>query len=242
MTRTLLSLTAHQLLGRRRGFLIALLALLPIGIALLFRLAGDGDEATDFAAGMINGFVFTLLLPIGALVFGTSALGAEIEDGTIVYLLAQPVARWRIVVVKATVASLATIALTVPAALITAVIVLDGFDSESLWWGAAVATVAGSIVYSTLFVGLSTITGRALIIGLVYVFVWEAFITSIFDGTRWISVREYVFAIADALTTAEPVSSSLTGSQSLVASGVVVAIALAAGSHFLQRFEIGEQS
>ena len=43
MTRTLLTLTAHQLLGRRRGILIALLALLPIGIALLYRLAGEGD-------------------------------------------------------------------------------------------------------------------------------------------------------------------------------------------------------
>ena len=242
MTRTLLSLTAHQLLGRRRGILIALLALLPIGLALLFRLAGDGDGATDFAVDMIGGLVFTLLLPIGALVFGTSALGSEIEDGTIVYLLAQPVARWRIVIVKAAVASLATIALTVPAALLTAVIVLDGFDSESLWWGATVAAITGSIVYSTLFVGLSTITGRALIVGLVYVFVWEALITSIFDGTRWISVRQYVFATADALTTAEPVSSSLAGSQALVAAVVVVAVSLAIGSHFLQRFEIGEQS
>ena len=242
MTRTLLSLTAHQLLGRRRGILIALLALLPIGLALLFRLAGDGDGATDFAVDMIGGLVFTLLLPIGALVFGTSALGSEIEDGTIVYLLAQPVARWRIVIVKAAVASLATIALTVPAALLTAVIVLDGFDSESLWWGATVAAITGSIVYSTLFVGLSTITGRALIVGLVYVFVWEALITSIFDGTRWISVRQYVFATADALTTAEPVSSSLAGSQALVAAVVVVAVSLAVGSHFLQRFEIGEQS
>ena len=242
MTRTLLSLTAHQLLGRRRGILIALLALLPIGLALLFRLAGDGDGATDFAVDMIGGLVFTLLLPIGALVFGTSALGSEIEDGTIVYLLAQPVARWRIVIVKAAVASLATIALTVPAALLTAVIVLDGFDSESLWWGATVAAITGSIVYSTLFVGLSTITGRALIVGLVYVFVWEALITNIFDGTRWISVRQYVFATADALTTAEPVSSSLAGSQALVAAVVVVAVSLAVGSHFLQRFEIGEQS
>ena len=242
MTRTLLSLTAHQLLGRRRGILIALLALLPIGLALLFRLAGDGDGATDFAVDMISGLVFTLLLPIGALVFGTSALGSEIEDGTIVYLLAQPIARWRIVIVKAAVASLATIALTVPAALLTAVIVLDGFDSESLWWGATVAAITGSIVYSTLFVGLSTITGRALIVGLVYVFVWEALITNIFDGTRWISVRQYVFATADALTTTEHVSSSLAGSQALVAAVVVVAVSLAVGSHFLQRFEIGEQS
>ncbi len=242
MTRTLLTLTAHQLLGRRRGILIALLALLPIGIALLYRLAGEGDGSTQFAADMVGGLVLTLLLPIGALVFGTSALGSEIEDGTIVYLLARPVARWRIVVAKAAVASLATAALTVPAALLTTVIALDGLDADSLWWGATAAAVVGSVVYSTLFVGVSTITGRALVIGLVYVFVWEAIITSLFEGTRWVSVRQYVFAVADALTAAEPVSSSLAASQALIASGVVVALSLAVGVRFLQRFEIGEQA
>ncbi len=242
MTRTLLTLTAHQLLGRRRAILIALLALLPIGIALLYRLAGGDGNADDFAVSMVDGFVFTLVLPIGALIFGTAALGSEVEDGTIVYLLAKPVARWRIVLAKAVVASVATILLTVPAALITVLIALEGFDQESLWWGATIATIAGSIAYSTLFVGLSTITGRALIIGLVYVFVWEAFITNLFEGTRWISVREYVIGIADAATTAEAVSARLEGSEALIASLVVVALSLAAGVHFLRRFEIGEQS
>ena len=242
MTRTLLMLTAHQLLGRRRAILIALLALIPIAITLLYRLAGDTEGAYGFTVDMIGGFVFTLLLPIGALVFGTAALGSEVEDGTIVYLLARPIARWRIVVAKAVVASFATIVLTVPATLITVVIALEGLGSDSLWLAAVVATIAGSIVYSTLFVGLSTITGRALIIGLVYVFVWEAFITSLFDGTRWISVRQYVFGISDALTTAPEVTASLAGSQALIASVVVVVVALGVGVRFLQRFEIGEQA
>ena len=242
MTRTLLMLTAHQLLGRRRAILIALLALIPIAITLLYRLTADTEGAYGFTVDMIGGFVFTLLLPIGALVFGTAALGSEVEDGTIVYLLARPIARWRIVVAKAVVASFATIVLTVPATLITVLIALEGLGSDSLWLAAVVATIAGSIVYSTLFVGLSTITGRALIIGLVYVFVWEAFITSLFDGTRWISVRQYVFGINDALTTAPEVTASLAGSQALIASVVVVVVALGVGVRFLQRFEIGEQA
>ncbi|MXZ63582.1 MAG: ABC transporter permease subunit, partial [Chloroflexi bacterium] len=135
MTLTLLSLTAHQLLGRRRAILIALLALIPVGVALLIRFAGDLDDgqAYETATDTIVGFVFLLLLPIGALVFGTSALGSEVEDGTVVYLLAHPIARWRVVVVKAVVASGATILLTAPASLLTALIILGGFDEESLW-------------------------------------------------------------------------------------------------------------
>ena len=242
MTRTLLMLTAHQLLGRRRAIMIALLALIPIVITLLYRLAGDTEGAYGFTVDMIGGFVFTLLLPIGALVFGTAALGSEVEDGTIVYLLARPIARWRVVVAKAVVASFATIVLTVPATLITILIALEGLGSDSLWLAAVVATIVGSIVYSTLFVGLSTITGRALIIGLVYVFVWEAFITNLFEGTRWVSVREYVIGISDAITTAPEVTAKLDGSEALIASLVVVVVALAVGVRFLQRFEIGEQA
>lgn len=243
MTLTLLSLTTHQLLGRRRAILIGLLALIPVGLALLYRFtAGDGAEATEFAAGLIVNFGFLALLPIGALVFGTSALGSEIEDGTVVYLLAHPIGRWRVVVAKAMVASVATALLTVPAMLLTTLLVLEGFDAHSLWWAATVATAAGSVVYGTLFVGLSTVTSRALIIGLVYVFVWEAFVTNLFSGTRWVSVREYVAAIADALTSAEQVGSSLSGGEALIASAVVVAASLVVGTWFLTRFEIGERT
>ena len=244
MTLTLLSLTAHQLLGRRRAILIGLLALVPVGVALLIRFAGDGSgtEAYGTAADTIGGLVFILLLPIGALVFGTSALGSEVEDGTVVYLLAHPIARWRVIVVKAIVASTATILLTVPATLATAWIILEGFDEASFWWAATAATIVGSIVYSTLFVGLSAITSRALIIGLVYVFVWEAFITNLFDGTRWISVREYVESVADALTTAAPVTAGLEGEEAAIASVVVVAASLVVGTWFLTRFEIGERA
>ena len=244
MTRTLLSLTAHQLLGRRRAILMALLALIPVGIALLYRFAGDpaGEARLEFAADTIGGLVFTLLLPIGALIFGTAALGSEVEDGTIVYLLAHPVARWRIVVAKVATAAAATIALTAPTTLAIALIVLGGFDGESLWWGTTVAAIVGSIVYSALFVSLSTVTSRALIAGLVYVFVWEAFITNFFDGTRWISVRQYVFGIADAITTAPHVDGNLDGAHAAIASVVVVAVSLVAGTWFLTRFEIGERA
>ena len=60
MTFTLLSLTARQLLGRRRAIFIGLLALIPIVIALLYRLAGDAANADAFAVGLVGGFVFTL--------------------------------------------------------------------------------------------------------------------------------------------------------------------------------------
>ena len=246
MTRTLITITARQLFNRRRVILIGLLALVPLGVAVLYRLANEthaDPPPIEFAPGIIDGLVVTALLPLGALVFGTGALGAEIEDGTAVYLLAQPIARWRILAAKVLVASLATLLLTVPTTLVTALVILGGDDPDAISAGFVVGVGAGAIAYCCVFVALSTVTSRALLIGLGYVFVWEAFVTSIFSGTRWVSVRQYVLGLADGISSA-PASAfeaELDGRSAAVACAVLIAVSLALGVYFLERFEIGER-
>ena len=44
-------------------------------------------------------------MPLVALIFGTAALGSEIEDGTAVYLLIKPIPRWQIALAKILVAA-----------------------------------------------------------------------------------------------------------------------------------------
>ena len=61
-----------------------------------------------------------------------------------------------------------------------------------------------SLGYSALFLLLSVVTSRALLIGLAYVFVWEGVLTNLFSGTAYLSIREYCLAIADAITTVSP--------------------------------------
>jgi ABC-2 type transport system permease protein len=98
MNNVLISLTARQLLGRRRTLVIGLLLALPILIAVIYRFsdeAGSGEATGEFALGLVSVMIFTLLLPLVALVFGTASLGAEIEDGTAVFLLTKPIERWR---------------------------------------------------------------------------------------------------------------------------------------------------
>lgn len=246
MTRTLLMLTALQLVGRRRAILIALAALIPIAIALLYRFAGDEQDHTppvEFAPGLITALIITLLLPLGALVFGTAALGAEIEDGTAVYLLTKPIERWRIIAVKIAVAAGATIALAAPATLVTALIVLGGDDGDAIAVGFTIGVIVGAIAYSAVFVGLSTVTSRALIIGLAYVFVWEAFVTNVFNGTRWVSIRQYVLGVSDWISSAPPSAfeANLDGASAALAALVVVVAAFVLGVRFLERFEIGER-
>jgi ABC-2 type transport system permease protein len=244
MTATLARLTARQLLGRRRGWLVVLLALIPVLVAMIYRFGSDRTDPVpiEFAPDVLDLLMITAVLPLTALVFGTSALGGEIEDGTAVYLLTTPVERWRILLVKVAVASGATIVVVLPATVLTSVIALGG-DEHGLTPGFALGVIAGSVVYCCVFVALSVWTSRALLIGLAYVFVWEGVVTSIFDGTRWVSVRQYVLGLADLVSSAPEfaLEADLGGVSALVASAVLSASAIWLGIRLLKRFEIGQR-
>lgn len=245
MTRTLLMLTTRQLLGRKRAVLIGLAMLLPVLIAVVYRSNSSGDSTFDRAQVAIdttNGLILTMLLPLIALVLGTAALGAEIEDGTVVFLLTKPVPRRRILAVKMAVSTAATAVLTVPATVLTAWLMVGG-SRLGIAAGLGLGALAAAVVYPALFVALSAMTSRALVIGLVYVFVWEGIASNLFSGLRWISVREYALAWADMLIEASaPLTSHLGAATAVVASLIVVVGAFVLGARALERFEIGERA
>ena len=244
MTSALIQITARQLLGRRRVFLILLLAVLPVIVALIYRFGSDRVDPlpVEFAPEMLDALMLGAVLPLAALIFGTGALGAEIEDGTAVYLLTKPVERWRIVLVKIAVASVATIAVTLPATVAASLIALGG-DEASLTPAFAVATVVGALAYCSSFVALSIKTSRALMIGLGYVFVWEAILPALFSGTRWASVHQYMLGVADLISDAPrfALEADLGGTTAVIASIIVIVLATLAAEYLLSRFEIGQR-
>src|SRR4029453_12818699 len=88
-------ITARGLFGRRRFLLLFPLPILLVGLAVLSR--GFGVNAQEWAWPVLGGLGFAVLLPVTALIVGTGVLGAEIDDGTVVHILAKPLPRWRIV-------------------------------------------------------------------------------------------------------------------------------------------------
>ena len=244
MNRAIVMLTMRQLLGQRRTLLLGLCALLPLLIALVFRFSDSTEKPADWMATVLLAqFVVGTLLPLAALVFGTSALGAEVDDGTAVYLLARPLARSSIVLSKLAVAALATAAFVLVSAIIAASVAAIGEPGFGQALAAfAVAIVAASITYTALFVALSLLTTRAFVGGLVYVFLWEGLITRLFSGTRIFSVRQYSLGIAGqfaglAKSVFDP---KLSGGEAIVLAVVVTVGAAWLATWRLRRFEIGE--
>jgi ABC-2 type transport system permease protein len=192
-------LTAQQLLTRGKLLTLAGVVALPPFLALLYRASGSETAPERFLSRLCDGLVLTTVLPVLALVFGGAALGNEAEDGTLSYLLMKPSPRWAIVAAKL-IASLVIVAsLTVLSVLLATVVA--GRDGVTLRLGLAFAAgaTAGALGYTAAFLFLGLITSRTLIVGLLYVFLWEGALTALFPGLRALSIRQYSRGIADAL-------------------------------------------
>jgi ABC-2 type transport system permease protein len=226
--------TLRGLIGRRRTLLMLLLVALPVLIALLVRLA-DGRMEVD---RILDAMLVRTVLPLVALVLGTAALGSELEDGTAVYLMIKPVTRWRIVGAKMLVAGGLTAALVVPSAVLTGVLAGGTGPALATTLGFALAAGIGGAAYACVFVGLSTITSRALLLGLAYTLIWEGVLAGLLEGTRFLSIRQATLGIAKGLAgrAQDGVTLDLAISVAIVSMAVLAAFVL--GSIRLTRFEI----
>jgi ABC-2 type transport system permease protein len=241
---TIALVTFRQLLGRRRALLLLLLAAVPVLVAMLMR-AAQVDDVDVVAGGLLDGLIVALILPIVAVLFGTAAFGAEIEDGTIVYLLAKPVPRWAIVAAKVLAVAGATIALTVGSVLLSSVIAI-------LWLGElgvrmtgvyVLATAVGAICYVALFIALSLFTRRALLIGFAYLLIWEGALSSLLPGIANLSVRQYALGVGQLVADLPSGwGATLKPGTAVPLAIILVVVAMLLATRRLMRFEISGSS
>ena len=162
MNSAIFVLTLRQLLGKRRALFMIALAALPLLAAVIFRFS-DAEMTPQrwTAEHLFKGLIVTIILPLVTLVFGTTALGMEIEDGTVVYLLAKPLRRFDVIGAKLAAAWLPAALLLLLSTLISAGIALGGGNS-SIIVGFAVAVVLGSLAYCSVFMAASVFTNHSL--------------------------------------------------------------------------------
>lgn len=240
MIRTIAGVTMRGVLGRRRSLLIVLFAAVPVVIALIVRLSGGTSDAVDLTADLLDALIVRTILPLVALILGTAVLGSELEDGTAVFLLVKPIERWRIVAAKLAVAAGMTAALVALVTLVTGLIVAAGRGAEEIVVAFTVAVAIGGILYSALFVALSVVTGRALILGLAYILIWEGALAGLLEGTQVVSIRQYTLAIAQLLAggDGEAITVTLAGSVALVLSVVVFVLSFVVSTRWLAAYQV----
>jgi ABC-2 type transport system permease protein len=229
----LIEVTLRGLLGRRRTLLLALLAGLPVLIALLIRISGGRPDADR----ILDTLVVRTVMPLVALIVGTAAIGSEIDDGTAVYLIVKPIPRWRIALSKILVAAGLTAAMVIPAVLLTGLLLGSRNDTATTLVGFTVACLVGGSAYAAAFVALSLFTTRALLLGLAYVLIWEGVLSGLLEGTKFLSIRQATLGLAAALGVDIP-GDPLAPVVSVVVLVVVLVGAFVLASWRLARFEI----
>lgn len=235
-------LTIRQLLARRRWLMVTLLAALPVVMALLFRLYNVDDDALTFMTSMMSDLILTVCVPVIALVLASAGLGAEVDDGTVVYLLTKPIARTTIVTTKIVVIAGVAALLNVVSVLLAGAIALNGLDATHLVIGFAVGAALGSALYAALFLTLGLLTRRGMLIGLVYLVVWEGTLSGLFSGTRTLSIRQYMLSTTAAIShaSAKIFSAPLPSERAWIMSGVIAVLCVAYSIHRLRSFEVGQ--
>jgi len=193
MNPVIASITLRGVLGRRRALLLfALPAVLLFFSILLSALHRDATRWIGHVVGMLG---VGTIIPLLALIVGTSVIGSEIEDGNILHILSKPISRLEIVSTKWLVASGVCFVFGAIPVTISAVIATGSLGKVAL--GLGLAAAVGGVVYSALFVWLSVITRRAVPIGLLYILVWELLLANLASGVRNLSIQRYTLRIAD---------------------------------------------
>ena len=230
---TVAALTVRATLGRTRALLFAVPALILIALTLVLRAARPAGA--PWPDQVLGDFGFSVLLPLTALVIGTGVLGAEIDDGSAIHLLATPVRRASIIVTKFAVAAGATM---VFAALPELIAGLLAPNSGRLAFALFTGALVGSVVYSAVFVLALVLTTRAIAVGLLYVLIWEGLLSNVVGGARVLSVAHYSLGIANAIDPDKNLGAGLSLATSLILAVVVTVAALILATRRLSVFAI----
>ena len=246
-------ITLRATLSRKRALLFALPA--AILILLTVALRASRPPARPWPSHVLGTFGFSVLLPLTALIIGTSVLGAEIDDGSIVHLLATPVRRSSVVVTKFVIATGLTMVFAAIPELIAALIAGGGsipdtagkvpgpvgftaISTGKFALGLFVGALAVSVIYNAIFVMVSVATTRAIAVGLLYVLVWETLLSNFVSGVRLLSVSHYGLSIANGFVNDPELQAGLTVATSVVMGVIVTGLALALAVNLLSSFTL----
>lgn len=232
---TVLRLSFRQIAGGRRKYVALLIAAMPLLVAIIFRSSSLSNDATEFIDTMTTGLLTSPLLALVAAVIGTGAFGNERSDRTLGYLVLTPVSRWSIALAKH-IAAIVSIAVTMAIAAGAMSLVAGGSANDTL--ATMAGMVVGAVAYGALFTWLGLVTDHALVIALIYVFVWETLLASLVAGLAALSIRAYALALIAALRDTTGFTSRLSTQAGIIGCALVTVAALALTVRALRRSDI----
>jgi ABC-2 type transport system permease protein len=228
-----LRLTIRATMGRRRALIFAIAPVIMILVSVLLKLEA---KSPVWPAEFLGDFGYSVVVALTALIIGTSVLGAEIDDSSVISLLATPVRRSSVILSKFVAATLLTAVFAGLGEYIAGAIATG--PSSKLAIGLLAGALAASVVYNALFIMLSVLTTRAIAIGLLYLLVWEGLLGNLVTGVRMLSVDQYALGIANSIAHEAPLHAHLKLTTAVVMGVVVTCLALVYAASRLRSFSL----
>jgi ABC-2 type transport system permease protein len=237
--------TLREFLRPRRILPWLVVAVVVWWIAFVFHGMSPSSSRQDDYVLLSSTFVFHLLA-LCAAIFSTAIVAQEVEQRTIVYLLTRPVERWKLLVFR----SLAAMLVVFGISLVTVI----GVSYASVGKGNPLllrdieALAAGSAAYISLFVFVSLLMNRSMILCLLFAFIWETAVPNMPGDLYRLTITSYLSSIAQKPTPQTPggflsALGGLLGINTIapvtawISMGLLTAICLAAGAYWFGHFE-----
>lgn len=191
---TLFSAAFRDFLRFRRAVLWFIVVLGLYGVARVY-LNVNNENTPDQAYATLSAVLTFRLLPLASAIFSTAVISQEVEQKTIVYLLTRPVARWRLLAMRGLASFAAVFIIAALAAMGISMAVYQNPITPYLLKDLS-ALAIGSIGYGSLFILVSLLINRAMIVCLLFAFGWETSVPNLPGSIFYLSLSTYLNKIA----------------------------------------------
>jgi ABC-2 type transport system permease protein len=228
--RPLTALTAmslRQALPVRRTVILVLIQLIPALVYLLSTQNRTPDAALESFVAIGAAMLLALAVPVVAIVLGAGALGTERRDETLSFIALRPIPRSALAGVKTFAAIVGGTIIGLVGAITLGIAHVAQYGDVSLIWGMTFAVFVTAALYTSVLVPLGFLTDRAVLIGMVYLFVVEGGVIRALPALATISPwRIGLAGFAAVAGTAPPIVDDVIGS--LTSSVVMPLVAVVA--------------
>lgn len=183
----LMAMSLRQSLPLRRTVILVLIQLIPALVYLLSTQNRTADAALESFVTIGAAMLLALAVPVVAIVLGAGALGAERRDETLSFIALRPIPRSALAGVKTLAAIVGGTLIGLVGAVTLGIAHVAQHGDVSLIWGMTFAVFVTTALYTSLLVPLGFLTDRAVLIGMVYLFVVEGGVISALPALATIS-------------------------------------------------------
>ncbi len=191
---TIFSAALQDFLRLRRAMLWIVVVVGLYLIAGLY-LKYNTENSPDQAYATLSTILVFRILPLASAIFSTAVISQEVEQKTIVYLLTRPVARWRLLAMRALASFVAVFLISALCAVGVSMAVYHNPLGPYLMKD-FVAIAVGSVAYGSLFILVSLLINRAMIVCLLFAFGWESLVPTLPGSIFYLSIGTYLNKIA----------------------------------------------